>query len=448
MCHAPAPASPTPPTPPDRPEQPPRPADPGRVVADAADYRRRLLADLRPTAPVPLPLARAHGLVLAGDVAAALPVPPFDNSAMDGFAVHAADLAAGPARLPVVADVPAGCPPPPLPAGAAARVMTGAPLPAGADAVVPVEDTDAAAGPGAAPATVRLPGGVAPGAHRRTAGEDVVAGARVLAAGRVLDAAALAAAAATGHGELPVHPRPRVAVLATGAELTPAGRLPGPGAIPDSNSVMLAALAGEFGAEVTGAGRAGDDPDRVLAALEEAAAGADLVLTAGGISAGAHDPLVALAAAGRLRLELVRTRVQPGAPQGHGRIGGARLLCLPGNPVAAFVSAHLHLRPMLDRLAGRGTPDHSIPVIVGEPMRRRPDLLRVVPVARDAAGRVRAPGGAGAPPRPGSGSHRVVGLAGADGLLLIDPGAGELPAGARARLLPFDDPATRVGGDG
>lgn len=349
------------------------------------EYLAEVLADVPALPPRHLPLAECGGLVLAEDAAALLPVPPFTNSAMDGFAVRAADVSdvaaekpgdsnengagsvggdrngAGSVELPVSADIPAGAAPGPLAPGTAARIMTGAPLPDGADAVVPVEETDSAPGPRPCPPTVRVPASVRAGDHVRPVGEDVVPGDPVLHAGEALTAAALAAAAGVGHGELAVHPRPRVAVLATGAELVDPGIVPGPGRIPDSNTILLSALAEGWGAEVTVVRVGGDTADELADAFSRASGTADVIVTSGGISAGAFDPVKSLAAEGRANVAFRKLRQQPGGPQAHGRVGDAIMLGLPGNPVSVFVSALFYLRPLLARLAGhRDVGKHGV----------------------------------------------------------------------------------------
>ncbi|MFZ1411172.1 MAG: molybdopterin molybdotransferase MoeA, partial [Micropruina sp.] len=230
------------------------------------------------------PLGDCLGLVLAGDVVATLAVPPFTNSAMDGYAVRAWDVAGAPVRLAVTGDIPAG----PfsglaLPPGTAARIMTGGALPQGADTVVPVELTDQPRGAAPLPSEVVVNEPVPVGRHVRGVGDDVSIGATVLRAGTVVTPAALASAASTGHASLWVHPAPRVLVVATGAELVEPGVPPGPGQIPDSNSLLVAGLVRECGAHVVAVRRVGDEVDElttVLADLE----GVDLVITTGGVS--------------------------------------------------------------------------------------------------------------------------------------------------------------------
>ena len=386
------------------------------------EHLATLLALVAPLGAEEVPVGEALGRGLATDVIALADVPPFDTSAMDGFALRAAEATAG-AVLPVVADLPAA----PgevaaLPPGSAARIMTGAPVPAGADAVVMVEDTDQAAGPATLPTHVRVNRAPADGANVRRRGEDVMAGTPVLAAGTVLTAAALASAISVGHGTLEVHRNPRVAVLSTGSELVAPGVAAGPGQIPDSNGTLLAALARAAGHEVTHTERVPDDVAALREALARAADAADLVVTSGGVSAGAYD-VVKEATAG-IGFAYSRVAMQPGKPQGHGLLtaGGRRVpvLALPGNPVSVFVSFHLFVRPVLDALAGRTVARGLLAARAGSgwssPAGRRQyipvhlsaptDLADPVPVARPTH-------------RLGSASHLVASLHRANAIAIV-----------------------------
>ena len=307
--------------------------------------------------PVALPLADALGLVLAADVVAPLPLPGFDNSAMDGYAVLATDVAdAGqdsPVRLPVAEDIPAGRTDiPPLAAGTAHRIMTGAPLPAGATAVVPVEATDGATD------TVTIRSAPREGQHVRRAGEDVTAGTTVLRAGQVVTPATLGLAAALGLGELTVVPRQRVLVVSTGTELVGPGVPLQPGQIYESNGVMLAAAVRDAGADVAASPMTGDDVDAFRETLRGHVADADLILTTGGVSAGAYE-VVKDALGGSGDVEFVKVAMQPGMPQGAGRLDGVPVVTLPGNPVSALVSFEVFVRPALRVAMGR--PDAERP---------------------------------------------------------------------------------------
>ena len=321
------------------------------------EHRRVVAGLINPRPPVALPLADALGLVLADDVVAPLPLPGFDNSAMDGYAVLATDVAdAGqdsPVRLPVAEDIPAGRTDiPTLAAGTAHRIMTGAPLPAGATAVVPVEATDGATD------TVTIRSAPREGQHVRRAGEDVTAGTTVLRAGQVVTPATLGLAAALGLGELTVVPRQRVLVVSTGTELVGPGVPLQPGQIYESNGVMLAAAVRDAGADVAASPMTGDDVDAFRETLRGHVADADLILTTGGVSAGAYE-VVKDALGGSGDVEFVKVAMQPGMPQGAGRLDGVPVVTLPGNPVSALVSFEVFVRPALRVAMGR--PDAERP---------------------------------------------------------------------------------------
>ena len=374
------------------------------------DYRERVLALVaaRRLDAQPVALARAAGRVLADDLIARVAVPPFDNSAMDGFAVRAADVAQVPVELTVVGesaavggDIPAVLP------GTAVRVMTGARVPPGADAVVPVERTDQPAGATPLPARVRITESVPSGRHIRPAADNLAAGDLVLPAGTMLTPAAIGAAASVGYGELSVCARPTVAVIATGAELVEPGRALAAGEIPDSNSVMVAGLVTAAGAELVTVTRCGDEPG-ALAELLAGLPAVDVIFTTGGVSAGAYEPLRQLGA----DLDFCAVAMQPGKPQGCGLVDGVPLVAFPGNPVSSFVSFQMFGRPLLDALTGasasvlrrRATALDSWP----SPRGRR----QYVPVVTELDGvRLTHP--------LGSGSHLVASLHRADALAIV-----------------------------
>jgi len=314
-----------------------------RVVAELIAARR----------PVSVGLADAEGRVLAEDVAAPLSLPVFDNSAMDGYAVRAEDVAGAddrnPVKLPVAEDIPAGRTDPlTLAPGTAHRIMTGAPLPAGATAVVPVELTDGGT------ETVEIRTTPREGQHLRRAGEDVTAGTTVLRTGQPVTPAALGLAAALGLGSLTVLPRQRVLVMSTGSELVSAGTELKPGQIYESNAIMLAAAVREAGGEVVATPTASDDVAQFSTVLEGYAGQADLIITSGGVSAGAYE--VVKDAFGGGAVEFVKVAMQPGMPQGAGRIAGTPIVTLPGNPVSALVSFEVFLRPALRAAMGLPHP--------------------------------------------------------------------------------------------
>ena len=316
----------------------------------SVDEHQRVVAALV-TAPVAvrLPLAEALGLALAADVVARESLPGFDNSAMDGYAVRAQDVADAsednPVRLPVAEDIPAGRTDLlTLEPGTAHRIMTGALLPTGATAVVPVERTDGGTD------TVEIRARPGDGQHIRTAGGDVTAGMTVLRTGQVITPAALGLAAALGVAELSVLPRLRVLVMSTGTELVAAGTPLQPGQIYESNAPMLAAAVREAGAEAIMAPMSTDDVAEFRAALRDHASDVDLIITTGGVSAGAYE--VVKDALGDGSVEFVKVAMQPGMPQGAGRAGNIPIVTLPGNPVSALVSFEVFVRPALRAAMG------------------------------------------------------------------------------------------------
>jgi len=286
-------------------------------------------------------------------VVAAHALPPFDNSAMDGFAVRARDLAGAaperPVELSVVAVIPAGAPPAqPITAGQAARIMTGAMPPDGADAVVPFEECERLDG---AIERARFTSAVEPGAHIRRAGADLAQGALALAAGRELSAHDLALLVALGRAQVDVGPRPRVAVVSTGDELLDPGEPLRPGAIRDSNAPMLRALLEEVGCDVVSVERAPDAPGAALRAIQSAYRKAVITLSIGGVSAGDFDPVKA-DLAGLPGAELWRVAMKPGRPQAFGESGGRLFFGLPGNPASVACVFETLVRPALRRLQG------------------------------------------------------------------------------------------------
>ncbi|WP_045876537.1 gephyrin-like molybdotransferase Glp [Pseudofrankia sp. DC12] len=361
-----------------------------------------------------LPLAAAHGCALATDVRATIALPGFDNSAMDGYAVRAADVeqasAQTPVRLPVTGEIAAGAAgPAPVAPGTAARIMTGAPVPPGADAIIQVEWTDG----GTETVAVHQP--ARRGLHIRRAGEDVTPGSLVLPAGVVLGSAQIGLLAAINVARPPVRPRPRVAVLSTGSELVEVGKVVGPGQIVDSNSHAVSAAAREAGCEVRRLTGVPDDPAQFEAALRAVLPEVDAVVTTGGVSVGAHDVVKeVLTATGEVRFE--RVAMQPGQPQGFGVIDGVAVFTLPGNPVSALVSFELFVRPALRKMrgfTGPGRPSQVVTVaerLTSPPAKR--SFLRVR-VDRDTDG------GLVAHSAGGQGSHHLSAAASANALLVV-----------------------------
>ena len=433
------------------------------------DYVSQVLEALSPLEGGRVPLGRAHRRVLAEDVTAAVPVPPWTNSAMDGYAVRAKDTTGAcpqtPVVLPVSGDVPAGAAPRPLAEGTAQRIMTGAMLPEGADAVVKVEDTDQAPGPHPIPERVEIRAAATPGLSVRRAGEDVAAGDPVMAAGTRLSAAAISALASVGLGSVLVRPQVRVAVVSTGAELRDAGQALEPGTIPDSNSLLLAGLVTEHGAVCTSVARSGDTAESLAEVLRQAAAGADLIITSGGVSAGAFDPLTMLAQVQRgeeapVHLDFVKVAMQPGKPQGHGWVladDGRRvpIICLPGNPVSVLVSFTTIVAPALARLAGQDAAGGAEPLpgravltaraAVGwrtPPGRRQHVPVRFTEAPTGSGVRSDVGDGAGLPwvtptHRLGSGSHLVASLPAAQALAVVAAEVEAVEVGDELPLIPL-----------
>jgi molybdopterin molybdotransferase len=396
---------------------------------------------LPPTPTEQVWLAQARDRVLAADLVAAVSLPPFDNSAMDGYAVRAAELAGAderhPVELPVAADIPAGrTDVPPLKAGSVHRIMTGAPLPVGADAIVPVEQTDAGAGDrDGGLGRVRIHAAPHVGVHVRHTGEDVAAGSVVLPAGTVLGPAQIGIAAAVGAATLPVRRRPVVLVLSTGSELVEPGAPLQPGQIYESNGPMLAAAVEDAGGRAELLRFVPDDVDEFLGRLRERvdATEVDLVLTSGGVSAGAYE-VVKDAFAGR-GVEFVRVGMQPGGPQGAGRVhelGGVAVVTLPGNPVSSQVSFEVFVRPALRAALGHPRPERPVVTArLGERWTSPPGRRQFRRARLDAVhGTVREVGG---PP-----SHLLASLARADCLVVVPEPATELDEGTLVQVWLLD----------
>jgi molybdopterin molybdotransferase len=379
---------------------------------------------ITPRKPVDVAIGDALGLVLATDVVAALSLPGFDNSAMDGYAVVAEDIADAsvehPVKLPVAEDIPAGRTDPlVLEPGTAHRIMTGAPLPAGATAVIPVEATDGATD------TVSIRASARPGQHVRRAGEDVTAGTTVLHAGQVLTPAALGLAAALGLGELNVVPRQRVLVMSTGSELVAPGIPLQPGQIYESNAVMLAAAVRDAGADVVTSSMTEDDVATFRAELERHARDADLIITTGGVSAGAYE--VVKDALGD-EVEFAKVAMQPGMPQGAGAVFGTPIITLPGNPVSALVSFEVFVRTPLR--AAMGLPRPARPRLEATLLE---DLTSPRGKRQFRRG-VLEPNGTTVTSYGPPASHHLRWLASANCLLEIGEDVAELAAGSRVRV--------------
>lgn len=383
-----------------------------------------ILATVRTLAPLELELERALGTTLAEEVSSPVPLPPFDNSAMDGYAVRAADVSGVPVTLPVVDDVAAGSDE--LRAvgpGHAVRIMTGAPVPAGADAVVPVELTDG----GTAQVTINR--SVQVGNAIRRAGEDVQAGEIVLKPGTVIGPAQLGIIAGVGRRRVWVRPRPRIVVLSTGAELVEPGAALRPGQIWDSNSFTLTAAVRDSGGEGFRAGTVGDDPAVFLDQLDAQLVRADAIITSGGVSMGAYEPVKeALSPLGTVRFEKVA--MQPGMPQGFGVVGDDQIpiFALPGNPVSSYVSFMLFVRPALRKMRGlpAGPPETVTAYVLAtlrSPAGRRSYLRGVL--ADDGT----------VTPVHGQGSHQLAALASANALIVVPEDTTEVPSGTSVQVI-------------
>jgi molybdopterin molybdotransferase len=403
-------------------------------------YQAAILAAITPLAPASRELAGAEGCVLAEDVTAAVALPSFDNSAMDGYAVLAADVAGAtegsPAILRVTGEIAAGdvgvyrlAP------GTAIRIMTGAQLPAGADAVVPVEWTD----DGSVRVAIYRPAEY--GNAVRYTGGDAAAGETLLTAGTRMRPMQIAVAASAGRKAVTVRPRPRVVALSTGDELTEPGTPLVPGRIWDSNSYMIAAAARQAGAVADRRSVVPDDPKGVLPALEEHLSHADLLITTGGVSMGGEHDVVKAALRELGTVTFRKVAMQPGMPQGFGMIGedgaggvggvgakrGVPIFTLPGNPVSAYVSFQLFVRPALAAL--QGSDDLSLPLVratltgpARSPSGRRSYLRGVLDGTRVT-------------PLSGQQSHQIASLGRANALIIVRERETQLPAGETVDVL-------------
>jgi molybdopterin molybdotransferase len=325
------------------------------ALMTVAEALALVLGDASPLGPEAAPLGLAHGRVLADDLAALRTQPPADVSAMDGYAVRAEDVAKAPTHLKVVGEVAAGRPfAGTVGSGQAARIFTGGVMPRGADTVVIQEHTSRAEGLVVVGKPTRKGGNVR---HR---GLDFAAGAVLLRRGRRLSDRDLALAAAMNHPAVPVHRRPKVAVLATGDELVMPGTVPGSGEIVYSNGFATMALAAREGGDILDLGIAPDRLPETVAAIRRArASGADILVTSGGASVGDHDLVQQALAREGLTLSFWKIAMRPGRPMLHGRLGATHVLGLPGNPVSAYVCAFLFLVPLIRRLVGRTDLDRK-----------------------------------------------------------------------------------------
>ncbi|MGQ9710746.1 MAG: molybdopterin molybdotransferase MoeA, partial [Anaerolineae bacterium] len=386
----------------------------------------RILATVRVLESEWVPLLEALGRVLAEEVAADRNIPPLPNSAMDGYAVRAADVAQVPARLRVIAEAPAGrlCPVEVGP-GTAVRIMTGAPVPSGADTVVPFEHT-------------RLDGEwveilreTRPGANVREAGEDVRAGQVVLTPGCVLRPQEIGMLAALGRTEVAVIRRPRVAILATGDEVVLPWETPGPGQIRDANSYTVAAQVRKYGGIPLILGVVRDEETLVREGVRRALAErADLIVTSGGVSIGDFDLVKqVLAAEGEMRFWSLN--MKPGRPLAFGVVGGVPLVGLPGNPVSAMIATELFVRPAIRKMQGfTDWPWPELRARITDPIVRKDGRRHYLRVRLQET-----PEGWMATLTGDQGSGILSSLVQADGLAVIPEDVDHLPAGAEVRVL-------------
>ena len=393
-------------------------------------YLADILAAIRPLPAREIALADALGAVLVDDVTAQHDLPSFDNSSMDGYAILAADLAEAseenPVLLPVLGEIAAGDTGSyGLVPGSAIKIMTGAPMPAGADAVVPVELTDG----GTEQVAIRQPVGA--GSSVRLTGGDVRPGDLLLPAGTRLGPVHIGLLAAAGHPTVMARPRPRVTVISTGNELVDPGGELIPGQIWESNATMLAAAAREAGCPARRHPIVRDNTDAVLAAVEEALAGADLLITSGGVSMGGEHDVVKAALGTLGTVTFRKIAMQPGMPQGFGTVGpdATPIFTLPGNPVSAYVSFLLFVRPVFDALQDsyreRGKPRQAtLAGPVSSPAGRRSYLRAVLD---EAAGVVT--------PVSGQASHQLASLARANVLAIVPEQVTSLDAGETVDVL-------------
>jgi len=393
-------------------------------LIEIEEARRLVVERASPLAAEPVPLRDALGRVLAVEVGAADPVPGFDNSAMDGFAVRAADTASPPVTLQVVDESRAGRPAErAVGAGEAILISTGAMVPEGADSVVGVEDTSSRDG------SVEVGVTVEPGGNVRRAGEDVRRGQSVIPPGTVLGAAELGVIASVGLGAAECARRPRVCVLTTGDELHEPGEPLGPGGIRNSNAHSVPALVEASGAELAGVETVADDPSATRSAIERAL-DADVVVICGGVSVGEHDHV--RAALNELGVEEAfwGVALRPGKPTSFGaHDSGALVFGLPGNPVSAMVTFLLLARPAIDALLGADTERRRATAILDEEYAKKPGRAHAVRCRlelRDDGWHARTTGE--------QGSHVLTSMLGADALALIPTDSGTVPVGRRVEI--------------
>lgn len=379
----------------------------------------------RPLREATVPLSKSFGRVLSRDVASDIDIPPFDRSLMDGFAVRAADVSNPPATLEVIGEIPAGAPPGrAIGPGEAVAIMTGAPTPVGADAVVMVEDTS---GFGHPRVTVHRP--APPGHHIGQRGTIARASDRLLTAGTRVDAEKTALLAMAGEDPLWVFERPSAAVLSTGDELVDPGAMPGPGQIRDCNGIALSAFLREHALEPLNLGRVGDDRDAVRTAIDQGLAH-DVLLISGGVSVGTHDVVEEVLCERGVDIRFRRVAVKPGKPLVFGTLGDKLVFGMPGNPVSALVAARVFVSVALGIRMGLAEPGCVvIPARLTGEIQKTPDRLWFVPAV------LGFDDGITARPLPNAGSADIPTAAAADGLIIAPRGAATLGLGEHVEVL-------------
>ena len=405
--------------------------DSGEGLVPVEEARERLLAQIKPLQPIELPLQEAEGCVLADDVRAPADIPDFASSAMDGFAVRSSDVAGAapsqPTELRIVGRALIGRrPESTVGGGEAVRIATGAPIPAGADAVVPIENCEVVAD------TVGVLTPVPEGKHVRPAGEDVRGGEVLLKAGRRIGAPELGLLATAGSSHPLVHPRPRVVVLSTGDELVPPGQSPEYGQVRDSNAYMLYCALREAGAVPVMAGIVRDEVDDLRETVLSHLVQADAFISSGGVSVGERD-VVKAAFFRRGEMDFYKVAMQPGMPQGFGHIEGKPFFGLPGNPVSVFVSFEVFVRPAVRKMMGRrqlfrpevtARLDAEVAGLIGKTQFAR------VRVRRTEGGWVASPTG-------GRGSNLIATVTRANGLAIVPAGVEVAPVGSEVKVIVF-----------
>jgi molybdopterin molybdotransferase len=398
------------------------------ALLSVAEALARVTQGLEPLGAEPVALDSANGRVLAEDLAALLTQPPFDASAMDGYAARAEDVAVLPATLRLIGISAAGAGfDGKVGQGETVRIFTGAPVPEGADTIVIQEYAEKTNG-------VVIAKAAEPGRYVRPRGQDFKQGEVLLAAGTRLGPRELMLAAAMNHAELPVRRKPKVAILATGDEVVPPGSELGKDQIVSSVPIGLATLVARAGGEPMSLGIAKDDP-KSLVTLARAGSAADILVTAGGASVGERDLVASALKTEGLEIDFWKIAMRPGMPLLYGRLGSQRVLSLPGNPVSALITAHVFLVPMLAAMLGLATAARPLQeAVLGEALEangERQHYMRAISEWREDGRRV-------VRPLPSQDSSLVAELARADCLIVRAPDAPALPSGARVGIIPLN----------